>query len=258
MERFLGIDVGGNHVKTGIVDKNGEIQDFKTHATADLRKDGKFIENLSDVIAFRLINHKEVKKVGIGFPGTITKDRKAPIEITAIPELNGIPVYDLLKKRFPDKEFFLENDANAAGLGELIFSKSNTPNTFCFITLGTGIGSAAVIDRKIFTGGDGNGLELGHILSRNNLTLEQNIGKAGILELIEQRLKEYKGETLVSRTEPISATRTVVAASQCDDFAKSVFFEVGELLGEGLVALIRIMDIKTIVIGGGLSAAYDF
>ncbi|SMO37939.1 ROK family protein [Solitalea koreensis] len=258
MERFFGIDVGGNHVKTGIVDKNGEINDFKSHATADLRKDGRFIENLCDVITFRLINHKEIKKIGIGLPGTITKDRKAPIEVTAIPEINGMPMYDMLKKRFPDKEFFLENDANAAGLGELIYSKTDLPDTFCFITLGTGIGSAAVIDGKIFKGGDGNGLELGHILSRNNLVLEQNIGKAGILKLIEERLRDYNGETLVSRTEPISATRTVVAASQGDDFAKSVFFEVGEMLGEGLVALIRIMDIKTILIGGGLSAAYDF
>ncbi|MNY20886.1 Glucokinase [compost metagenome] len=155
-------------------------------------------------------------------------------------------------------DIFLENDANAAALGELHFAKKTIPGTYGFITLGTGIGSAAVIDRRIFTGGDGNGLELGHIPSRNDKTLEQNIGKQGIINLIGQRLDEYSGPTLISREEPISATKTVLAANSGDEFARKVFFEVGEILGEGLVSFVRIMDIKTIIIGGGLSAAYQF
>ncbi|MCO4293529.1 ROK family protein [Solitalea sp. MAHUQ-68] len=258
MERYLGIDVGGNHVKTGIVDNTGEIQDFKSFETAELRKNGQFVENLLDRIVYRLINHKDIQKIGIGLPGTITKDRSTPIEITAIPEINGTKLQSAFQKRFPGMDIFLENDANAAALGELHFAKKGIPNTYGFITLGTGIGSAAVIDRRIFTGGDGNGLELGHIPSRNNKTLEQNIGKQGIIDLIGERLATYSGPTKVSRTEPISATRTVVAATEGDEFARSVFYEVGEILGEGLVSFIRIMDIKTIIIGGGLSAAYQF
>lgn len=258
MERYLGIDVGGNHVKTGIVDKDGEIQDFKSFETAELRKNGRFVENLLDRIVYRLINHKGINKIGIGLPGTITKDRSTPIEITAIPEINGVKLQEAFQKRFPDMDIFLENDANAAALGELHFAKKAIPGTYGFITLGTGIGSAAVIDRRIFTGGDGNGLELGHIPSRNDKTLEQNIGKQGIINLIGQRLDEYSGPTLISREEPISATKTVIAANSGDEFARKVFFEVGEILGEGLVSFIRIMDIKTIIIGGGLSAAYQF
>lgn len=258
MERYLGIDVGGNHVKTGIVDKDGEIQDFKSFETAELRKNGRFVENLLDRIVYRLINHKGINKIGIGLPGTITKDRSTPIEITAIPEINGVKLQEAFQKRFPDMDIFLENDANAAALGELHFAKKAIPSTYGFITLGTGIGSAAVIDRRIFTGGDGNGLELGHIPSRNDKTLEQNIGKQGIINLIGQRLEEYSGPTLISREEPISATKTVIAANSGDEFARKVFFEVGEILGEGLVSFIRIMDIKTIIIGGGLSAAYQF
>ncbi|UKJ07315.1 ROK family protein [Solitalea lacus] len=258
MERYLGIDVGGNHVKTGIVDNIGEIQDFKSYETAELRKNGQFVENLLDRMVYRLINHKDVKRIGIGLPGTITKDRSAMIEITAIPELNGVKLLKAFEDRFPDMDIFLENDANAAALGELHFAKKKAPDTYGFITLGTGIGSAAVIDRKVFTGGDGNGLELGHIPSRNNKTLEENIGKKGILNLIETRLREYSGHTKVSREEPASATKTVIAANEGDEFARQVFFEVGEVLGEGLVAFIRIMDIKTIIIGGGLSAAYEF
>jgi glucokinase len=60
------------------------------------------------------------------------------------------------------------------------------------------------------------------------------------------------------RDTPVSATKLVVSASEGDTFAQAVLYEVGEILGEGLIALIRIMDIKTIVVGGGLSAGFEF
>jgi glucokinase len=258
MDRFLGIDIGGNHVKTGIVDRDGTIHDFQSYSTAEMKEDGDFIGRFLDVVAFKLLNHKEVQKIGIGLPGMISKDRKVPVEIPSIRELNGQPLFQRLKDRFPDKYFFLENDANAAALGELLFGKDNLPQTFAFITLGTGIGSAAVLDGKIFTGGDGNGLELGHIRSRNDRHLEGNIGKSGIINLATNRLAEYAKSTLIPRDQPVSATKLVVSASEGDEFSQTVFYEVGEILGEGLIALIRILDIKTIVVGGGLSAGFEF
>ena len=254
-KRFLGIDIGGNHVKMGLVDEKGGIQEFVSYLTSEWRETGNFIQRLSETIAFKLINRPEVERVGIGLPGMISKDRKIPLEITAIPELNGQPLWQTLQDAMPNISFYLENDANAAGLGELMFSKETQDDNFIFITLGTGIGSAAIIDRKIFTGGDGNGLELGHILSRNGRKLEQNIGKQGILDLAAERLANFTGDTVIPRTLPISATKMVIAADGGDAFCKLVFEEVGEMLGEGLVAVIRILDIKTIIIGGGLSAA---
>jgi len=258
MEKYLGIDIGGNHVKTGLVDKDGTIHDFQSYHTSDLKEDGDFIGKFIEILSFKLLSHKDVKKIGIGLPGMITKDRKVPIEIPAIPELNGQPLYLRLKDKFPDLEFFLENDANAAALGELEFCKEKLPSTFAFITLGTGIGSAAVIDGKIFTGGDGNGLELGHIRSRNDRHLEGNIGKQGIINLATVRLESYHGTTIIPRDQPVSATKLVVSASEGDEFSRTVFYEVGEILGEGLISLIRILDIKTIIVGGGLSAGFEF
>lgn len=258
METFLGIDVGGNHVKTALVDQDGTIHDFQSYPTAQLRESGDFIGSLADIVAFKLLSHKEVVRTGIGLPGMITRDRKIPIDIPSIPELNLQPLHEQLNRRFPGKEFFLENDANAAALGELLFAQSALPPTFAFITLGTGIGSAFVLDGKIFSGGDGNGLELGHIPSRDGRHLEANIGKQGILNMATLRLSEFRGETSISRHQPVSATKMVIAASEGDAFSRQVFYEVGEILGEALVALIRILDVKTILIGGGLSASFEF
>jgi len=257
-ELYLGIDVGGNHVKMGFVDKQGNISDFISHSTAEWRATNDFTQKLIETIAFRLINHKNVIKVGIGLPGTINKERTTPIEIPSIPELNGVNLKKRLSDAMPERTFFIENDANAAALGEFHYANVPLPNDFMFITLGTGIGSAVIMEKELFIGGSGNAMELGHIVSRNHQRLEQNIGKQGLLNLAAHRLETYKGNTVIPRDQPISATKMVVAAEAGDEFCKQVFFEVGQILGEGLVAAIRILDIGYIIIGGGLSASFDF
>ena len=177
---YLGIDVGGTGVKMGIVHSDtGQINNFQSYDTATWRESHHFLDRLADAIALQLYQHKNVKKIGIGLPGILTKNRRTLIEITAIPEIDGAHMIDMLEKRFPEHEFFMENDANAAALGEFYFSpeKNMMPEDFIFITLGTGVGGAAIIDRKIFLGGDGNAMEPGHVPSRNEKVLERNIGK---------------------------------------------------------------------------------
>lgn len=258
-EHVLGVDVGGNHVKMGFVDPQGGIHQFQSYYTKDFVASGDFTQKLIQTIQYKLLDYGQpVNRVGIGFPGTLSKDRNTTLEIPALPELNAQPVGRRLREALPDCQVWLANDAKAAALGELLFAPVRPPDSFGFITLGTGIGSAYVQDRNIFIGADGNALELGHIPSRNGLRLEQNIGKQGILNLATVRIQTYQGETAISRLKPISATEMVVEAGNGDLFCREVFFEVGEILGEALVSLIRILDVKTILIGGGLSASWDF
>lgn len=258
---YLGIDVGGTGVKMGIVHpETGHISNFQSYDTATWRESNHFLERLADAIALQLFQHKHVHKVGIGLPGILTKNRKTLIEITAIPEIDGAHLISMLEKRFPDHEFFMENDANAAALGEFYFSpeKENMPEDFIFLTLGTGIGGAAIIDRKIFLGGDGNAMEPGHVPSRNGKVLERNIGKKELLQMATSMRASYKGKTVLAADGSISTTALVVAAEEGDELALAIWNEVGEMLGDMIVSLIRILDIKNIFIGGGLSASFDF
>lgn len=260
-EEYLGIDVGGTGVKMGVVHPDtGQINHFQSYDTATWRESHHFLDRLADAIALFLYQHKNIHKVGIGLPGTLTKDRRTLIEITAIPEINGAKIIDMLEKRFPDHEFFMENDANAAALGEYYFSpeKESMPEDFVFITLGTGVGGAAVIDKKVFLGGDGNAMEPGHVPSRNGKVLERNVGKKELLQLATAMRAEYKGKTSLADDGTISTTALVVAAEEGDELALAIWKEVGTMLGDMLVSLIRILDIKSIFIGGGLSASFDF
>ncbi|WP_266363088.1 ROK family protein [Tellurirhabdus rosea] len=258
-EQYLGIDVGGTNVKMGIVDaKTGKISNFYSHDTTSWRESGHFVDRFGDAIALQLYGNKEVKKVGIGLPGMINRDRTTPLEITAIPELDGVPLVATLSKRFPGIQFFLENDANAAALGEFYFAQEKINENYIFITLGTGVGGAAIINRKVFLGGDGNAMEPGHIPSRNGRVLERNIGKKELLDLANVRRAEFKGSTTLPTDGSISTTGLVAAAAEGDELAMNIWEEVGEMLGDGLVSLVRILDIKLILIGGGLSASYDY
>jgi glucokinase len=259
MEQYLGIDVGGTNVKMGIVDAtDGRISNFYSHDTASWRSSGHFIERLGDAIALQLVEYPEVKRVGIGVPGLISRDRTTLLEITAIPEIDGIAIVPDLKTRFPQHDFYLENDANAAALGEYYFGEDKLPEDYIFVTLGTGIGGAAIIDKRVFKGGGGNAMEPGHVPSKNGKVLERNIGKKELLDMANTMRATFSGKTQLPDNGTISTTGLVAAAAAGDELAKLIFTEMGYLLGEGLVSMIRILDITTILIGGGISASFEY
>jgi len=257
---YLGIDVGGTNVKMGIVEaQTGKLSNFYSHDTASWRKSGHFVERLGDAIAIQLAENKSVEKCGIGVPGLINRSRTTLVEITAIPEIDGTPIIPYLKERFPKCDFFLENDANAAALGEYYFGEDEEiPEDYIMVTLGTGVGGAAIIDKQVFKGGGGNAMEPGHVPSKNGKVLERNIGKNELLALANKMRKAYTGKSQLPDDGTISTTGLVAAAAEGDELALQVFSEVGEMLGNALVSMIRILDITTILVGGGLSASFDY
>lgn len=257
---YLGIDVGGTNVKMGIVEaQTGKLSNFYSHDTASWRKSGHFVERLGDAIAIQLAENKSVEKCGIGVPGLINRSRTTLVEITAIPEIDGTPIIPYLKERFPKCDFFLENDANAAALGEYYFGEDEEiPEDYIMVTLGTGVGGAAIIDKQVFKGGGGNAMEPGHVPSKNGKVLERNIGKNELLDLANKMRASYTGKTQLPGDGTISTTGLVAAAAEGDELALQVFSEVGEMLGNALVSMIRILDITTILVGGGLSASFDY
>ncbi len=256
---YLGIDIGGTNVKMGIVNsETGQISNFYSHDSVSWRKSGHFVERLAEAIALQLYDHKHVNKVGIGLPGMIDSTRRIPVEITAIPELNGVTLVDALEQKFSGVSFFLENDANAAALGEFYFGEERIDESYIFITLGTGVGGAAILNKKVFKGGRGNAMEPGHTPSINGKVLERNIGKNELLDMATKMRAAFVGETQLPDDGTISTTGLVAAASSGDVLALQVFEKVGELLGENLCHLVAILDINLILIGGGLSASFDY
>lgn len=256
---FLGIDVGGTHLKIGLVSRKGEIISFDKEDTRGYREDPRgFNACFLTVLEKYLAKYPEVNKVGIGLPGLISKDRTTALEIPAIPELNEFNLKKSLMERCPGISFYLENDASAAALGELKFGTSNPSDDFLFITMGTGIGSALVLDGEIFKGGRGNAMEMGHMLSRGNNKLEKLIGRNGILQIMERMIHAYpeKAGDLVNKE--LGTHLLVDTAIAGNPVSLMAFEEVGDILGEAIVSTVRILDVNEIYFGGGISAGLEF
>jgi len=163
-----------------------------------------------------------------------------------------------LSKSFPEHEFFLENDAAAAAIGEFYFGKGEVSDNFLFITMGTGIGSALVLDGKVFKGSRGNALEMGHMLSRGNAGLESLVGRKGILKIMGNLIAAYpeKAGNLVGKE--LGTHLLVDTAREGNEVSLMVFREVGEILSEAIVSTIRVLDVTDVYFGGGISAGLEF
>lgn len=258
-DHFLGIDVGGTHLKIGLVNRSGEILSFDKEDTKRYREDSKgFSQCFLEVVGKYLSKYEGVSKVGIGLPGLISKDRNTAIEIPAIPELNGFNIKGALNERYPEVGFSLENDANSAALGELKFGTSDPSEDFLFITMGTGIGSALVDDGKIFKGARGNGMEMGHMLSRENARLETIIGRNGILKMLGGMIHAEPDKAGELLNKDLGTHLLVDTAQAGNPISLMVFEEVGTILGEAIVSAIRLLDVNEVYFGGGISAGLEF
>jgi glucokinase len=199
-----------------------------------------------------------VRKVGIGLPGLISKNRTTALEIPAIPALNGFNLKQGLSDKYPSLSFCLENDAAAAALGEFRYGKGNPPDNFLFITMGTGIGSAVILDGKVFKGCRGNAMEMGHMLSNGNIGLEKLIGRNGILKILERMIQGYPDLIGDLKGKELGTHVLVDTANAGNKLSLMVFEEVGLVLGQALVSTIRILDVTEVYFGGGISAGLEF
>ncbi|SFT52775.1 glucokinase [Algoriphagus locisalis] len=256
---FLGVDVGGTHLKIGLVDREGNILDFVKEDTTSYRDHPEgfgpaFIAGLEKYLS----KYPQVKEVGIGLPGMISKDRTTPLEIPAIPSLNGFNLKGSLEEKYPKYDFFLENDAAAAAIGEFYFGKEDPAQNFLFITMGTGIGSALVLDGQVFKGSRGNAMEMGHMLSKGAARLETLVGRQGILNIMGRLIDAYPEKAGVLVGAELGTHLLVDTAKAGNPVSLMVFEEVARILGEAIVSAIRILDVTDVYFGGGISAGLEF
>lgn len=258
MAHFFGIDIGGSNIKIGLVDSEYGLLEKVKYPTRELREKDDFIQGFSDILKQEFEIHPEVEEIGIGVPGTISRDARSTLDLPNLGDLGNANLLDRLESNHPGKHFYMDNDAHVAALGEYYFGKEKVPENYVFITLGTGVGGAAIIDHHVFRGGDGNPMEIGHIMSQDGKTLETIIGKAGLKDMLNGMLKKNNSKILGKKVDVWNTKQVLLAANEGDKVALKVFKRIGVLLGEALVSTIRLLDIKTIIVGGGISQSYDY
>jgi glucokinase len=261
---YLGIDLGGTNLKAGVVDDDGNIVYQFTHATRANKGLDYVLNNLKQLIYKFLDKNKDVKSIGVGIPGIIDEDGTVKISPN-LPEWVDVPLGKFLKNIFP-LPTVVDNDANVAALAELEFGAAQDVDSFLYVTLGTGAGGAIVINKKIYRGEGLAAGEFGHMIIDYKAPLDEEANyRTGIVEKFVGRnhitafgrefIKDYPDSLLhkYDRPDPYFISE---ALSKGDEAAKELFTIVGTNLGIGLASALNLLDIGTVVIGGGISQAH--
>ena len=262
MRHAIGVDLGGTSIKYALVDEKGKIYFENTiPSKGNISKDAvvsQLIKAVEEVSIFAKNNDKEVIGVGIGTPGIIDKTER--IVLGGAENIKGwenLPLADLIEDK-TNLFVTVANDANAMGIGETIYGAGEGFKNIVFVTVGTGIGGAVIIDGKLFNGFDNRGTELGHVpLIANGKPC--NCGSIGCLEvyastsaLVESFNERYKG------SEKVDGRLIVKLYKENDPLAVELLEQHCNYLGHGISGIINTFSPQRVIIGGGLSEAGDF
>lgn len=270
----MGIDIGGQSTKLGVVDSFGSIlcQTVISSLQTGLYD---YISDLTHAISNlveRAMEFGEVKGIGIGAPngnyykGTV---EYAP-NLKWSYDASGEPAVIELAKIISDKvglPVTITNDANAAAMGEMAYGAAKGMKNFIMITLGTGVGSGIVINGKMVYGHDGFAGELGHTLAVPDGRqcncglkgcLEAYCSAIGVSRTVSEVLANSDKPSLLrnlDQTKPISSYEVFKAAEQGDELAKEIFKFTGELMGKSFADFVKFSAPEAIVLFGGLAKA---
>ena len=267
----IGIDVGGQTAKCGVVDAEGNILAQRVIRSNEHTSAVEFIDCLAEALHVLVAEagaEGRILGIGMGAPngnyytGVI---ENAPNVTWA---RNGrVPIAQMLQERMEGIPVILTNDANAAAVGEMRYGAARGMKNFIVITLGTGVGSGIVIDGKVVYGHDGFAGELGHTCAIRDGRL-CGCGKKGCLEAYcsavgaaktaQEWLAESDEESLLRGIDKITSKDIYDAACQGDKLAIRVLTYTGTLLGQKLADFIAFSAPEAIILFGGLARARKF
>ena len=264
---YLGIDLGGTNVAAAVVDGEGTIL-----GKVSLPTPRTGAEDVADQMAAAAraaaeqagITLEQVESVGIGSPGTI-EPSEGLIKFWSNLDFENVPLTALMAERL-NKPIYLENDANAAALGEYAAGAGKGSQSMVAITLGTGVGGGAVLGGKLYTGFNYAGMEVGHFVIEHN-GRPCTCGRKGCFEAycsataLIKRTREVMEKNpdsllwqLAGSLDKVNGRTPFDAAAQGDAAAGKVIDEYVDYLGCGVASLVNIFQPEVFCIGGGPSA----
>ncbi|HJT28087.1 MAG TPA: ROK family protein [Pyrinomonadaceae bacterium] len=252
-------DLGGTYLRAATVDSKGQIHSrFKRNTPQD--KDANSIVDAIIGAVHEFQKVAEISAVSLAIPGTVNVEEGAVVKAPNLPCLDGFRLAAVLTSRL-DLPAVIENDANAAAVGEMWQGAAVGCKTIICLTLGTGVGGGIILDRKLWRGVDGAAAEIGHMCVDPFGGVACSCGSRGCLEVfasataIVRMTREASPrypESILQGREDRTAAMIFEAGKQGDELALEIFRRMGVYLGIGLANLINILNPEMIVIGGGV------
>lgn len=274
-DRFaVGVDLGGTNIKAALVE-HGQGIIVETSVSTDADKGPNHVINrIAEVVRSMAAQAPEhtIAGVGIGAPGTINWERTTCTTPPNFPGWDVINLRDVLCQKLGQAlPVIVENDANVAGLGSAHYGAGLAFDSFIMVTLGTGVGGAIIYQNKIFRGSTGGAAEIGHMtIDYEGPFARSGVAGASEAYLGQRFLSRHARYRLMARKESrihqmaeadlmgITPKMLYDAAVDGDVGAREVLGWAGHKLGCVLGSCVNLLDIRKIIVGGGLSAAGDF
>lgn len=256
MRNIACFDIGGTTIKYAVVNEASEVL-FKDNFPTPK---SNCSENIPNQIVQKLnsLNKQfKINRVGISSAGIIDSENGVVVRADNFQGFSGTPICDIIKSS-TGLDTFIENDVNAAALGELWLGSAKGCKDFICIALGTGIGGAIVLNGSLVRGIGGGAGEIGHTIVNENGEACP-CGSSGCFERYAStsalvRMYKTKAQHMGIEIENINGEEIMMRVNEGEDLASTVFESFMDHLVTGIVNVTHLLDPGLIVIGGGISA----
>ena len=254
----IGVDLGGTNLRAAAIDSTGRMLGKESGQTKlSSGPDAVVRDMVAAIVKLRdEFGEQELAGVGIGSPGIIVMETGMIMETPNLPGFEGYPLRDAVNREL-GAPVILENDANAAALGEKWAGAGKDVDDLILLTLGTGIGGGIIYRGEIMHGAIGMAGELGHIRVVPNGN-PCACGNFGCLEKHASATAVTAMARLMSLGSDLTAEEVCRLAAAGNEKARAIYRVVGQALGSALVSLINIFNPPLVLLSGGMLGAWEF
>lgn len=264
LDQVFAVDLGGTYLRIALVDGSGKIHDQLKQRTPRGDSPDVIVDALATAAEKWSNDGRRIAAASIMVPGTVDNQNAVVVQAPNLPSLTDFPLKAVLEERL-GWPVLLENDANAAAVGEMWLGAARGCCDVVSVTLGTGVGGGVILEGELWRGAHGSAGEIGHTTVDPFSGLKCKCGNVGCLELFasataivrmtREHLPQFPQSVL--KSEDLDAEKVYYAGREGDELALSVFKKFGVYLGIGLANLINIIDPEVIVVAGGVVNGWD-
>ncbi len=233
-EMIIGIDMGGTKISAGVVHQNTVENSFskKFNANGNVEDVLKELFSVTD----QLINNR-IAAIGIGIPGLALNGMA--YDVYNIPSWKEVPLQHLMEQRYK-VPVFVNNDSNCFALGEFYFGKGKEYNSMVGLTLGTGLGTGIIINRKLHSG------------------KACSAGEFGMIPYLDNYYEYYASGQFFQNSYKLDGETVFMNAQNKDEASLKMYEEFGKHLGNALKTILYALDPPIIIMGGSVTKAYPY
>jgi glucokinase len=235
-DQIIGMDLGGTNVRCGSVTENNlsTVLSEKIDSTGSVEEVLKLLFSVID----KLIN-TSTKAIGIGVPGLVDTDNGIVYDVVNIPSWKKVHLREAMEDRY-HLPVFINNDANCFVLGEFYFGKGKGADSMIGLTIGTGLGSGIIINKKLYAGRNGGA------------------GEFGMIDYLDKYVEYYASGQFFKNVYQTDGETVFKKAEQGNAEAIAMYEEMGTHLGSAIRTILYALDVELIILGGSVRHAYPY